>query len=258
MENSSAIFFDEKSYNGSGRLEGTVAHEIAHQWFGDSVTESDWHHLWLSEGFATYFGNLFFEHAEGRERFLREMSDDRRRYLEDKESPTRPVYDPAVTDLFKLLNRNNYQKGAWVLHMLRGVMGDEKFFAGVRDYYRTYRDRTALTEDFRRVMELHAGRPLDWFFRQWIYEPGHPVYDAAWRWDAPAKTLRLRVTQRQPSTLFRMPLTVEFKTGDDATRETIEVGRREQTFDFKLDAKPQAVALDPDEWVLKVLTLRQE
>ncbi|HLM56054.1 MAG TPA: M1 family aminopeptidase [Pyrinomonadaceae bacterium] len=258
MENSSAIFFDEKAYNGSGRLEGTVAHEIAHQWFGDSVTESDWHHLWLSEGFATYFGNLFFEHAEGRERFLREMMDDRRRYLEDKESPTRPVYDPAVTDLFKLLNRNNYQKGGWVLHMLRGLMGDEKFFAGIRDYYRTYRDRTALTEDFRRVMELHAGRPLDWFFRQWIYEPGHPVYDAAWRWDAPARTLRLRVTQQQPSTLFRMPLTVEFKTGGDARRETIEVGRREQTFDFKLDAKPQSVALDPDEWVLKVLTLREE
>ncbi|HEV2863803.1 MAG TPA: M1 family metallopeptidase [Pyrinomonadaceae bacterium] len=258
MENSSAIFFDEKAYNGTGRLEGTVAHEIAHQWFGDSVTESDWHHLWLSEGFATYFGNLFFEHAEGRERFLREMADDRRRYVEDKEAPTRPVYDPAVTDLFKLLNRNNYQKGAWVLHMLRGLMGDEKFFAGVRDYYRTYRDRTALTEDFRRVMEFHHGRPLDWFFRQWIYEPGHPVYDAAWRWDEAAKTLRLRVAQRQQPTLFRMPLAVEFKTGDTAKRETIEVNQRQQTFDFKLDARPQSVALDPDEWVLKVLTLREE
>jgi aminopeptidase N len=258
MENSSAIFFDEKAYNGSGRLEGTVAHEIAHQWFGDSVTESDWHHLWLSEGFATYFGNLFFEHAEGRERFLREMRADRDAYLKDAEAPTRPVYDPAVTDLFKLLNRNNYQKGAWVLHMLRGLMGDEKFFAGIRDYYRTYRDRNALTEDFRSRMELHAGRPLDWFFKEWIYEPGHPVYDAAWHWDEPNKTLRLRVAQRQPSTLFRMPLAVEFKTGDAAKRETIEVSQREQSFDFKLDAKPQAVAIDPDEWVLKVLTLHEE
>jgi aminopeptidase N len=259
MENSSAIFFDENAYNGSGRLEGTVAHEIAHQWFGDSVTESDWHHLWLSEGFATYFGALFFEHADGRERFLRMMLDNRDRYLKDAESTARPIYDPSITDLFKLLNRNNYQKGAWVLHMLRRVMGDEKFFAGVRDYYRTYRDRNALTEDFRRVMEFHAGRPLDRFFRQWIYEPGHPVYEAAWRWDEAARTLRLRVSQKQQPTLFRMPLEVEFAAdGGDARREVIEVGQREQTFDFKLDARPRSVRLDPDEWVLKVLSLREE
>ncbi|HZB46646.1 MAG TPA: M1 family metallopeptidase [Pyrinomonadaceae bacterium] len=259
MENSSNIFFDENSYDGTGKLEGTVAHEIAHQWFGDSVTESDWHHLWLSEGFATYFGALFFERADGRERFVRMMLDNRERYLKDAESVARPVYDPSVKDLFKLLNRNNYQKGGWVLHMLRRVVGDEKFFEGVRDYYRTYRDGNALTADFRRVMELHHGRPLDWFFRQWIYEPGFPAYDAAWRWDEPSKRLRLLVRQTQAGAPFRMPLDVEFRGGEGAPRrETVEVGGREQTFDFKLDAKPQSVALDPDEWVLKVLTLRGE
>jgi aminopeptidase N len=258
MENSSSIFFDENAYDGSGKLEGTVAHEIAHQWFGDSVTESDWHHLWLSEGFATYFGALFFEHADGRERFLQVMRDSRERYLKDADAVSRPVYDPSEKDLFKLLNRNNYEKGAWVLHMLRHVLGDEKFFAGVRDYYRTYRDRNALTEDFRRVMEQRAGRPLEWFFREWIYEPGLPAYDAAWRWDEQSKQLRLRVRQTQAGVEFRMPLDVEFKTGDKARRETIEVTGREASFDFKLEAKPSAVALDPDEWVLKTLTLREE
>jgi aminopeptidase N len=259
MENSSAIFFDEKAYDGSGRLEGTVAHEIAHQWFGDSVTESDWHHLWLSEGFATYFAALFLEHAEGRDKFLRLMRADKDRYMKDTDAVARPIYDPAVTDLFKLLNNNNYAKGGWVLHMLRRVLGDEKFFAGIRDYYRTYRNRNALTEDFRRVMELRAGRPLDWFFREWIYEPGYPIYDAAWHWDESRKQLHLRIRQTQKGAAFRMPLDVEFESGDAAPRrETVEMSEREQSFDFKLERKPQTVALDPDEWVLKVLTMREE
>jgi aminopeptidase N len=136
-------------------------------------------------------------------------------------------------------------------------VGDDKFFAGVRDYYRTYRDGNALTEDFQRVLELHAGRPLDWFFHQWIYEPGFPAYDATWSWDEPSKRLRLTVRQTQTGTLFRMPLDVEFREGEDARREVIEVSGREQTFDFKLKAKPHAVALDPDEWVLKTLTLHE-
>ncbi|HEX7312537.1 MAG TPA: M1 family aminopeptidase [Pyrinomonadaceae bacterium] len=258
MENSSNIFFDENSYDGTGGLEGTVAHEIAHQWFGDSVTESDWHHLWLSEGFATYFGALFYERADGRDKFVRLMLNNKERYVKDAESVARPVYDPEVKDLFKLLNRNNYQKGAWVLHMLRRVVGDETFFAGVRDYYRTYRDGNALTEDFQRVMELHHGRPLGWFFRQWIYEPAFPVYDAAWRWDETSKRLTLRVKQTQPGALFRMPLDVEFSNGDDTQRKVVEVSGREQTFDFELKARPQSVAIDPDEWVLKTLTLRRE
>ena len=258
MENASNIFFDENSYDGTGKLEGTVAHEIAHQWFGDSVTESDWHHLWLSEGFATYFGALFFERADGRDKFVRLMLDNRERYMSDAGSVARPVYDPSVKDLFKLLNRNNYQKGAWVLHMLRRVVGDEKFFAGVRDYYRTHLNGNALTEDFRRVMERHHGRPLGWFFRQWIYEPAFPAYDAAWKWDEPSKRLTLNVRQTQAGGLFRMPLDVEFADGHGRQRRVVEVSAREQAFDFKLEARPQTVAIDPDEWVLKTLTLRRE
>jgi aminopeptidase N len=142
--------------------------------------------------------------------------------------------------------------------MLRHVVGDEKFFAGIRDYYRAYRDRNALTEDFRRVMEARAGRPLDWFFREWIYEPGFPAYEAAWRWDAQSKRLRLRVRQTQGGALFRMPLDVEFRAGGVARRETVEVGAREESFDFKLDAKPDSVSLDPDEWVLKTAAVREE
>ncbi|HKX31007.1 MAG TPA: M1 family aminopeptidase [Blastocatellia bacterium] len=250
MENSSNIFLAQNAFD-----EGTNAHEIAHQWFGDSVTESDWHHLWLSEGFATYFGHLFFERADGRDSFRQRMAADKEGYLKAYGSDPRPVYDPSIKDLMKLLNANNYQKGGWVLHMLRHLMGDEKFFAGIRDYYRTHRDRNALTDDLRRVMELHHGQPLDWFFKQWIFEPGYPIYDAAWSWDESKKELRLRIRQTQSSTVFRMPLDLELRLGVSKRREVIQMNEREQTFSFKLDAKPQSLALDPDEWVLKVLTL---
>jgi aminopeptidase N len=212
----------------------------------------------LSESFATYFGHLFFERADGRDRFLRLMLEDKADYLKEYASDPRPIYDPSITDLFKLLNKNNYQKGGWVLHMLRHVLGDEKFFAGVRDYYITHRDRTALTVDLQRVMEFHAGRALDWFFKEWIYGPGYPIYDATWRWNEGAKELRLRVVQKQDKQVFRMPIDVEFRQGNATRREVVQVDQRDHTFTFKLDSKPQSVALDPDEWVLKVLTLTEE
>jgi aminopeptidase N len=257
MENSSNIFFDEKAFNGSGRLEGTVAHEIAHQWFGDSVTEADWHHLWLSEGFATYFENVFFERADGREKFVERMLRDKETYLKSNASNSRPIYDPATTDLFKLLNANNYQKGAWVLHMLRHVVGDRAFFAAVRDYYQRFRDRTAMTADFQRVVESHSNQRLDWFFDQWIYKAGHPVYDARWLWDEAVRELRLTVTQKQEATVFKMPLDVVIKTGETIRLEIVQMNDREQTFTFKLDRKPRSVAIDPDEWVLKELTISE-
>jgi len=253
MENASNIFLAENAFR-----EHLNAHEIAHQWFGDSVTESDWHHLWLSEGFATYFANLFAERFEGRDKFVQLMLKDKEDYLKQYAKDPRPVYDPAITDLMKLLNANNYQKGGWVLHMLRHIMGDEKFFAGIRDYYRTYRDRNALTEDLQRVMEFHFGQPLAWFFKQWIYEPGYPQLDAVWRWNDGAKELTLQIEQTQAQTLFRLPLEVEFNFDKTSTRENVTVSERSQNFSFKLAARPQKLTLDPDEWVLKVLRLRAE
>src|SRR5262249_27631603 len=135
-------------------------------------------------------------------------------------------------------------------------LGDEKFFAGIRDYYRTYRDRNALTEDLERVLEFHYGQPLGWFFKQWIYEPGYPQLDAVWRWNE--QELTLRIEQKQPQNVFRLPLEVEFKYDKSVQRETITLSERSQNFTFKLAARPQSVALDPDEWVLKVLRLRAE
>jgi len=174
MENASAIFFAEQSVAGDRNIDGTVAHEIAHQWFGDSVTESDWHHLWLSEGFSTYFQMLFIEHADGRDAFRAEVLRNKDNYLEFTENNRRPIIDTTIFDYPRLLNANNYLKAALVLHALRNQVGDAAFFRGVREYYIAYRDANALTADFQKVMETVTGQPLGWFFDQWFWRSGHP------------------------------------------------------------------------------------
>ncbi len=157
MENSSAIFYNEEAYATGSLGELTVAHEIAHQWFGDAVTQHDWHHLWLSEGFATYFGSLFFQLVGEGKKFSAAMRVGKKQYMN---SPTvaSPVIDTTVHNLLDLLNTNSYQKGAWVLHMLRAELGDSLFLEGIREYYETFRDSTALTGDFAAIMTKYAGR----------------------------------------------------------------------------------------------------
>lgn len=257
MENASAIFFAEMSITGTKRNEPVVAHEIVHQWFGDSVTESDWHHLWLSEGFATYFGALFYEEADGKERFQEMLVRSRSRYFSANRRAPAPIYNPAITDLFDLLNAYNYSKGGLVLHMLRGLMGDEAFFDGIRRFYAEYRDRTVLTRDFQAVMETRAGRKLDWFFEQWIRRTGHPVVEAAWSWDEGAGEVSVRVRQTQPQAPFRLPVTLAFVAGDREQRRRIELRDRSHAFRFKLDEAPGKVLFDPDAWLLVEARVRR-
>ncbi|HEX6095323.1 MAG TPA: M1 family metallopeptidase [Thermoanaerobaculia bacterium] len=248
MENASAIFLDEKAIDGTGSLEALVAHEIAHQWFGDSVSQRDWQDLWLSEGFATYFGALFFERANGRDAFRQVMRDNRNDYLKKPELFKRPIYDPAAQPS-QLLNALRYDKAAWVLHMLRGVMGDEAFFAGIRDFYAAHRDGSATTADLRTIMERHAKQPLTWFFQQWLYEPGHPVFTTKWTWRR--GKLTVDVVQTQPGTVFRTPAVLEVRNPKGAHRENVVIDERSERFEIDAEERPTGVTLDPDEWILR-------
>jgi len=258
MENASAIFFPERSISGAKLGELTIAHEIAHQWFGDSVTESDWHHLWLSEGFATYFGALFFEEADGDERFHEMLNRSKARYIEANRRAPAPIYNPDITDLFDLLNAYNYSKGGLVLHMLRSLMGDEAFFEGIRRFYREYRDQTVLTRDFQSVMEAQYGSTLDWFFEQWIYRAGHPVVEVAWSWDDQAGEVSVHLSQVQPQEPFRLPVTLGFKVGDEQHRRQIELHDRSHQFRFKLDGAPDEVLVDQVDWLLMEARVERE
>ena len=256
MENASAIFYSERAIAEGRDIEATVSHEIAHQWFGDAVTEASWHHLWLSEGFASYFGDQFFQAADGDEAFRALMEESRRAVVRSTDA-TRPIYDPAETDLFALLNANNYSKGAWVLHMLRGIVGDPAFFRGIRDYYRRNMHGAVLTEGFRDVMEEASGEELDWFFAQWIYRPGYPTLDMDWQWmphPDGGGSLALAVRQIQPVEwpTFRIPMEVALVGPGGEIRREIEVLTRVDRFLIEdLDARPTEVILDPDGWVLK-------
>jgi len=253
MENASAIFYTDQGLASGRNLEGTVAHETAHQWFGDWVTEADWPELWLSEGFATYFGHLFFEHVDGEKRLRELMEEDRQEYLES-DATNRPVIDRDQHELFALLNANSYQKGGWVLHMLRGILGDDVFFRGIRRYYERFGGGNATSGDLRSAMEEVSGKDLEWFFHQWLEEPGYPVLATEWSYDAGAGTVNVTVTQTQNADwpTFRLPLEVEVVTASGTSeRHAAELRGRVEHLSFPVAAAPKAVVLDPDGWVLK-------
>lgn len=250
MENAGNIFYTERLTVERG-AEGIAAHEIAHQWFGDSVTEADWHHAWLSEGFATYFRHLFNEFTYGRERLASGLGDDRRHVIEyARKNPDLRVIDPRVPEN-QVLSTYTYQKGGWVLHMLRRKIGDVQFWEGIREYYGKYRDATALSEDFRDVMEHVSGVDLHAFFQQWLYEPGHPKLRLTWAFDVSAKVLSVTVDQAHPGKPFSLDLDLGITLADGTRRiETIAVSDVSRTVTIPLDTAPVALAMDPDTWLL--------
>jgi aminopeptidase N len=252
MENSSAIFYAERSLAAGRDIEGTVSHETAHQWFGDSVTEADWSHVWLSEGFATYFGAVYFEYADGPDALRERMAGAEHAYLAAGDT-LRPVLDTEATSLFDLLNSNSYSKGAWVLHMLRNVVGDETFFQGIREYYARHRDSTALTGDLRAVMEEVSGRELAWFFEQWLERPGYPVLRVESEAAASSGQVEVGVRQVQGeyAPRFRFPLELELRWQGGSRRERVEITGAEATFRFDAGPGPVEVVVDPDLVLLK-------
>ncbi len=254
MENVGAIFYSEQALAQGADIEVTVAHEIAHQWFGDGVTERSWQHLWLSEGFATYFAGLYFEEADGADAFRALVAQDRAAYLESGDAAL-PLVDTTATllpDLFALLNRNSYQKGALVLHMLRGMLGDDAFFNGIRRYYDAHRYGTALSVDLQRAFEQAGGRSLDTFFDQWVYSPGHPVLRLARAHDAAAGELIVTITQVQSPAwpVFRFDTELLLETGGDRQRVPVHVTERTTTVRVPAARAPDRIILDPDGWLL--------
>jgi aminopeptidase N len=221
MENAGCIFYDENSLNADLRSAHLVAHEIAHQWFGNAVTESGWPHLWLSEGFATYLTNIYIAHSEGSVPFLAQMAQDRKRVVRFGLDFNKPLVDSLTTDLNLLLNANAYQKGSWVLHMLRQEMGDSAFFEGLRAYYATYKHRNANSTDFCNIMIAHVDglevrADLNDFFEQWLYQVGHPKLKIN---NDNKQFLLISQVQQQ---LFSFPLQIDFVAAD-GTKERVAV-----------------------------------
>jgi len=212
MENASAIFYFDQGFKRRQINSGLIAHETAHQWFGDAVTPADWPHLWLSEGFATYWAELWRQHDKGDSTFRASMTHMRDGILRSRTTTQRPVIDTAESRLMALLNSNSYQKGAWILHMLRSTVGDTAFYAGMRLYYEYYKHRSASSRDFQQAMEASSGMELGWFFDQWLRRPG--FIKASFEWNTLESDREVRLTVRQSGVPYRFPLRLAIETDD--------------------------------------------
>ncbi|MFZ6013750.1 MAG: M1 family metallopeptidase [Bacteroidota bacterium] len=248
MENASNIFYFEDFVNGKADHDNLIAHEIAHQWFGNSVSEKDWNHVWLSEGFATYFTHLYNESKYGSDQRAADMQEDRRQVIEFyKKSPLPVVFTTLPKNLIEILSINSYQKGSWILHMLRQEIGNDDFWKGIRLYYKAFQNGNAITMDFRRVMENVSGKDLRLFFDQWLHGLGHPVLSYAWKYDTKAKSLQISIKQLQKEQVFSFPLEIGiYKKGE--LRPLIEKVRLEgetTLINIPLASKPAEIRLDP-------------
>ena len=268
MENSSAIVFASNIFTprpaavisptfGIRRgIVEVVAHEIAHQWFGDSVTQATWSDLWLSEGFATYFAGIFVQKHEGQAAFRSYMAKTADEALGFEKERRIPLHDKKTENLLELLNGNNYQKGAWVLHMLRMQVGDETFFRGIRDFYNAHKNGVATSEDLRKALESASQSDLKAFFASWVYGTGHPIYELSWQWDEQRKVLRLRLKQNQAEPVFPNWVPVSVTTGDREERFLIKPNSKDFVQEFPLMTAPNSVVVDPESTILKELSLR--
>ena len=251
-EHASVIFYGEKVVSNKPATL-IVAHEIAHHWFGDSVTESDWDDAWLSEGFATYFTLLFTEHYSGRDAFVSGLVKARTTALAAEKKFNEPVVHKNISDLRGVIPPLVYQKGAWVLHMLRAQVGTDTFWKGIREYYARYRNSNASTDDLRRVMEEASGQKLGWFFNQWLNWNYSPALIGTWSYDPTAKVVKIDLAQTQPDSTYRLPLDIGL-VGDTAgvapRISKIEMTQLKQHFEIPAASAPRDVILDPDTWML--------
>lgn len=260
MENASAIFYSDQAFRRGGVGEGLIAHEIAHQWFGDAVTGREWPHLWLSEGFATYFAALWTQRAHGDSAFRAEMDRIRSTILEDTVAVTkRPVIDTVETNLPDLLNRNSYQKGGFVLHMLRAELGDSAFFAGIRDYYAKYKHATALTADLQAAFERASDKKLEGFFDQWLRRPGYPELEVTWS-DSALTSLSIGVIQSQRFGLFEFPIRLALIDPDGVSRRVEFAVPAQDTTRIVLpvSGSVERIEVDPDIELLARITVRKQ
>lgn len=249
MEAASAILYNEKSVTGDGswRWKKVVIHEVAHQWFGCAVTEYDWDDVWLSEGFATFFTALFIERAYGPEKFVEEMKLERKQVIDYlAKNPDLPVVHNSLSDMSKVTSPLTYQKGSWVLHMLRNKIGDEKFKVGIRSYYKKYFNATATTDQFIKEMEFASGTGLTGFFRQWLNQGGYPKLKGTWRYNKRAKTVEIELMQTQQNP-FDIAVEVGIFPGANSTPviKELKPTNSKSKFSIPIDFQPERLELDP-------------
>ena len=247
MEHQTMVTIGSAFITGTTFWETLYAHEAAHMWWGDCVAIATWADFWLSEGFASYGDALWQEGGYGEEAFRNRMRVFRNRYFAEDASNRFPIYDPAV-----MLSSTVYEKGAWIVHMLRRVFDDDPaFFTMLQDYRSAYEHGNVTTAQFQ-AAAAGLGESLDWFFDQWVYMAGYPEYE--YNWSHSAGTVTLQVDQVQPvvgvTPLFSAPVDVRFLTPAGDVEVALLVDEESETFQIEVPARPVAMEFDPDLWLL--------
>lgn len=250
-------------------LDGLIAHELGHQWFGDLITCNSWEHIWLNEGFATFLSNLWFEHRDGKDAYIAGIQGNFDRVI--ARDQTDAPYQPAMVskqydDPWNVFGRaaNPYPKGASILHMLRMRYGDQMFFRAIQVYVDRFKLETAETNDLRKVFEEVTGDGLESFFEQWCMRPGVPRVDMDIQWDSQARELIVQAVQTQnidqynPAFEFTLPIWIGKRTSRDGQWARLQISGREASARFALKSEPQIVAVDPNLTVLAEFNITQD
>ncbi|MEO7735230.1 MAG: M1 family aminopeptidase [Kofleriaceae bacterium] len=264
MENTSAttltdtVLLDERAaldYD----VDALVAHELAHQWFGDLVTCRDWGEGWLNEGFATYSEYLWREHHEGRDAADLELDEWAEMYFgEDSGRYRRTIATKHYEEPIDIFDHHLYEKGGRVLHMLRDVLGTAAFDATLAYYLDKHRHGVVESRDLARAVEDSSGKNLDWFFSQWVLDgAGHPELEVAIRWDAADQLATVTVEQKQKvegkTPLFRIPTRIRFRIGERDHDVALDVVDVKHVFHLRLDGEPSQAIFDPGRVVLAAI-----
>ena len=251
METSSAILYAENLVDGkqSERLRNVVIHEIAHQWFGNAVTESTWDDAWLSEGFATYFTLLFQESEYGSDEYIAGLAKARKFVIDyTKKDSSFSIIDNRTAETGPVTSGITYQKGAWVLHMLRNRMGNENFKKGIQAYYKKYFNSNTTTEAFIETMEMYAKEDLKSYLNQWLRNPYVLKIDGSWKYDSKNKQVIIDVRQSQSSNfVFNTP--IEFaiynSNNQNSTIIKIDLNSKNTVYKIPVEQIPSHIAADP-------------
>ncbi len=240
-------------------MEALVAHELAHQWFGDLLTCRDWGQGWLNEGFATYSEYIWREHSEGRDAAALELVDWADQYFgEDARRYRRPIATNVYDEPIDVFDHHLYEKGGLVLHMLRRVLGEAAFWKAIGFYVNKHRQGSVETRDLARAIEESSGRNLDWFFEQWIQKAGHPELKVELSWDGTAKIIKATIKQTQKvggeTPLFRLPTSLRFRVNGKDKTFPVEIADTAEIFTFPLEAEPTQAIFDPGKHTLARIT----
>jgi aminopeptidase N len=262
MENTTATVMNMRTlYDEREALTRTerylVAHELAHQWYGDMLTCREWSHMWLNEGFATYYAYLYEEHHAGDDAFRYKMLEAQRKVVSSDDADARPMVVDFYNRRDARNNTNVYNRGASVLHMMRFLLGDDMYRATIREYTSEHAFSLVETQDLMRAVRDVTGENLDWFFEQWVFLAGYPKFRVNKDWDRETHVLHMRVEQTQKVEglvpVFRVPLDVEIAWDGGSRTQRIVVERASQDYYFSVPAEPKMVIFDKGGWIPKTL-----